>query len=273
MDQEFYFEEANPKKTKITVIIILVVFCLIFLTLLYYRNLYTLNVKKEVVFEVGSQISYDVEEYVTNKVVDKNDYTLLFAGVTMNDDILNKVGTYTYKVKYKNITKSGKIKVIDTVAPKVEVKDLTVGLNENFDIAEFLTLCNDYSTPCNVEYENKSDKNANKKVGNYTFNIVISDSQGNKVKKEVNLIVKKDYSLKDTKESDLTVDHIDPEFSDWNNTIILKFSKGYDPNEIDETDVYGELNEISGDDFHKYLDPLYMNNLITDQQIINVYNK
>ena len=273
MDQEFYFEESNPKKTKIIIVIMIIAFSLFCATLVYYRNLYTLHVKKDLVYEVGTQISEDVRDFVNNKVVDDGDYTLLLAGVSMEDNVLTKVGTYTFKVKYKNITKKGKLKVIDTVAPKVEVQDLTVGVNEEYEVSEFLTLCEDYSKPCNVLYEDESDKNLNKKEGSYKFNIIITDDVGNKVKKEVNLTVKKGYNLGKSKESDLTVHHIDPDLSDWDKSIVLKFSKGYDPNEIDESDAYSELLEITGSDLHNYIDPIYENNLITETQIIDVYNK
>ncbi|MCH5167683.1 MAG: hypothetical protein J1F35_07350 [Erysipelotrichales bacterium] len=273
MDQEFYFEETNPKKVKAVIITILVVGLLLCGVFLYIRNLYTLNVKKEVVFEAGTKISYDVTDYINNKIVDKDDYTLLFSSVTMEDDILNKVGTYTFKVKYKNITRSGKIKVVDTTAPVVEVQELTVGEGEEFETSEFITKCEDYSLPCDVTYEKKSDENNYKKEGSYTFKIVIRDNQNNKATKEVNLTVKKGFNLTNTKESDLTIDHTDPEFSDWNDKMVLKFSKGYDPNEIDDTDEYGEFLEISGDDLHKYIDPLYENNAIVEKQLIDVYNK
>ena len=75
------------------------------------------------------------------------------------------------------------------------------------------------------------------------------------------------------KEKDLKADHIIPNFDDWDNEMIIKFEKGYDPNSIDDTDAYSKLMEVSGEDLHKYIDPLYVNNLITDSQIIEVYNK
>lgn len=273
MDQDFYFEESNPKKVRIIMVVIFIIISALCIALLYCRSLYTLNVKKEVIYEAGSKISYDVADYVTNKVVDESDYTLLFSAVTMDGDILNKVGEYTYKVKYKNITKAGKIIVKDTIIPDVEVQNLTVGVGEEYELDEFITKCVDYSSPCLVTYENESDEKLNQKEGTYAFNIIISDSVGNKVTKEVKLTAKKGFNLTGSKESDLTVNHIEPEFTDWDKTMILKFSKAYDPNEIDETDVYGELLDITGSDLHNYIDPIYANNAITDYQIIWVYNK
>lgn len=273
MDQDFYYEETSPKNAKLMILGIVVVFVLICVGLYLYRAKYTLHIKKGITYEVGSTISEDIHDFVDNKIVDENDYTLLLAGVNMDDNVLNKVGEYTFKVKYKNVTKSGKIKVVDTKAPTVEVQELTVGVDEEYLVDDFIKVCDDYSKPCNVDYEKESDKNLNKKAGNYNFNIVIADAENNKVTKEVSLIVKSNYSYEAARKNDLHVDHIDPNLEDFDGTLILKFSEAYDPNEFDETDAYGEFLEITSEDHHNYLDPLYYNNAITEEQIAEAYNK
>lgn len=273
MDQDFYFEESNPRKTKVVIICLVFVFVLVLGILFYARTRYTLNIKKDLKFEVGTVLSNDVRDFVKNKVVDEDDYTMMFSGAQQEDGILNKVGDYTFKIKYKNITKIGHIKVIDTVAPKVEVSDLTVGVDEEFLPDDFVTLCDDYSKPCKVEYVNGDSENLNKKVGSYKLEIRVSDSANNSIKKEVTLNVKEGFNLTKMKEADLNIHHIEPAFDDWKKEMIIKFSKGYDPNEIDESDAYTELMEVSGSDLHNYIDPLYINNLITDSQFIEVYNK
>lgn len=273
MDQDFYFEESNPRKTKRIIFAIIVVFLLIVGGLYYYKSKYTLNIKKNLKYEVGTVLPTDVREFVNNKVIDESDYTLLVSSISTEDGVLNKVGDYTYKIKYKNVTKTGKIKVVDTVAPRVEVEELTVGVNEEFLVDDFVKVCEDYSKPCKAEYDNESDSKLNEKEGTYDFKIRVSDSVGNMVKKDVTLHVKKGYNSKDGKESDLKIDHIEPEFADWNKEMIVSFTKACDPNEVDESDGYGEFLEISADDLHNYIDPLYMNNGIVDKQIIMVYNK
>ncbi len=273
MDQDFYFEESNPRKTKRIIFAIIVVFLLIVGSLYYYKSKYTLNIKKNLKYEVGTVLPTDVREFVNNKVIDESDYTLLVSSISTEDGVLNKVGDYTYKIKYKNVTKTGKIKVVDTVAPRVEVEELTVGVNEEFLVDDFVKVCEDYSKPCKAEYDNESDSKVNEKEGTYNFKIRVSDSVGNMVKKDVTLHVKKGYNSKELKESDLKIDHIEPEFADWNNEMIVNFTKACDQNEVDESDGYGEFLEISADDLHNYIDPLYMNNGIVDKQIIMVYNK
>lgn len=273
MDQDFYFEESNPRKTRVVIVILVLIFIFVVGALLYARSRYTLNIKKDLKFEVGSNVSNDVRDYVKNKVVDENDYTIMLSGVQQDDGVFNKVGDYTFKIKYKNITKTGYIKVVDTVAPNVEVSELTVGVDEEFLPDDFVTLCDDYSKPCKVEYVNNDDEDLNKKEGSYKLELKISDSENNSIKKEVTLNVQEGFNLTKQKESDLKIHHIEPDFSDWNNEMVIKLDKGYDPNEIDESDAYTELMEVSSSDLHNYIDPLYMNNLITESQFIDVYNK
>lgn len=273
MDTDFYFEESNPRKSKFIFVVIILVISLFCVGLVVLRGKYTLNVKKDLVFEVGSTINKDVSLFVNNKVTDESDYQLLLASVPIEDDVLTTVGEYNFKVKYKNITKKGKLKVVDTVAPIVEVTDLTIGVDEELDLNDFITKCEDYSMPCKVDYKDTKDADKSKGAGEYALDIIISDLEGNKVTKTVNLEVKKDYNSSKDKESDLKIDHIAPDFEDWNGEMVIKYDKGYDPNHIDDTDAYTELMEVTGGDLHEYLDPLYANNLITDSQIIEVYNK
>ncbi len=246
VEQDFYFEESNPRKTKLVIFGLILLFIIAVVCYFLVRNKYTLNIKRNLKFEVGSVLSTDIRDYVNNKVLDENDYSLILSSVQQEDGILTKTGEYSFKIKYKNVTKTGHLKVIDTVAPKVEVAELTVGIGEDFDGDDFIVSCEDYSKPCKVD---------------------------NVVKKDVTLIVKKDYNSNVQKEKDLKADHIIPNFDDWDNEMIIKFEKGYDPNSIDDTDAYSKLMEVSGEDLHKYIDPLYVNNLITDSQIIEVYNK
>lgn len=273
VEQDFYFEESNPRKTKLVIFGLILLFIIAVVCYFLVRNKYTLNIKRNLKFEVGSVLSTDIRDYVNNKVLDENDYSLILSSVQQEDGILTKTGEYSFKIKYKNVTKTGHLKVIDTVAPKVEVAELTVGIGEDFDGDDFIVSCEDYSKPCKVDYVDTNDAGPYKEEGTYNFQISISDNASNVVKKDVTLIVKKDYNSNVQKEKDLKADYIIPNFDDWNNEMIIKFEKGYDPNSIDDTDAYSKLMEVSGEDLHKYIDPLYVNNLITDSQIIEVYNK
>lgn len=273
MEEEIYIEESNPRKVKIVCIILLLILSVFFFAYLYFKNHYTLTLKT-IKVEAGEKLSKELDFYLENEVLDESDYSLYLSDIPTNDDgILDEVGEYTFKVKYKNITKSGKFIVKDTIAPSVETVDLTIGVNEEYDIGDFILECDDYSKPCQVSYKDEDDAFVQKKAGSYDFKIVISDSEGNKVTKTVRLNVKKNYSYEDVKKSDLTVDHIDPDYGDWNNEMILTYSKGVNELELDEDERYTYLLELSGDDLNTYLPDNYSSSYIEEAEIIFVYNK
>lgn len=272
-EEEFYMEETNPKSAKR--ICIGIAFVLIILTVFFgvYRKYHTLNLKDNIVYEAGEKISKDVEDYVVNKIVEKNDYTIILTGIPVKDGILTTPGEYTFKVKFKNITKKGHLVVKDTRGPKVEVKNLTVGVKEEFDIAEFITSCEDYSMPCDVNYVNSRDETLQKKAGDYVFEIVIKDNLGNKTTKKVRLTVKKGYSLEKEKTSDLKIHHADPTFDDWDKSMILTYSEAVDANSFDEDPRYSYLLDLVSGSIREYLPEEYVNNAIVEDNIITVYNK
>ena len=273
MEEEIYIEESNPFKVKITIIIILVLLSIAFVLFVILKNRYTLTLD-DVHIEVGEKLPKDIDFFVENKVVDDSDYKLYINNIPVDSEgKVNEVGVFEYKVKYKNITKTGNLVVEDTKVPEVEVKDLTIGVGEDYDISDFIVECFDYSKPCNVTYKNDKDENVQNKAGVYEFDIVITDTEGNKVTKSVRLIVKKGYSYEDMKKSDLEVSYIDHDYGDWNNEMMLTYSKGVHEDHLDHDDRYTYLLDLASDDMTQYLPMEYSMYSITEQEIIFVYNK
>lgn len=272
MDNEIYFEESNPKSVKIILFIVLMCLFVVGIFYIYISRKYTLSIKGDLVFELGSEVSYDPSTYLENNINDPKDYKLVFTRVSISDDKFDKVGKYDFKVQYNNVSKKGRLVVVDTTKPEVETQDLTIGVDEEFNLDDFISVCNDYSKPCKVSLKDENDLKKTSKVGTYNFNITVSDKENNKVDKKVKLTVKKGYSRKELLINDLKPHHIEPEYSDWNKEMIIKYNKGIDPNEIEETEYYNELMEVTMNDLHTYLDPLYENNFIKESQIITVYN-
>lgn len=273
MEEEFYFEDSNTKATIIKCVIILIIIVGAFITFSIYKKNTTFNIKKVVKYEVGSKLDEDLSKYVNNKIVDKKDYKLYLNKVDNEDGILTKTGEFEYKVKYNSITKKGIIKVVDTKPPKVETVPLTVGLNEELELSDFILSCEDYSKPCNVDYVTASDANFTKKEGTYKFRVKVSDQFDNSIKKEVNLTVKKNVSKENRMISDLNISYIDPKYKDYNNTFLIKLDKGIEEDELFGSDILGKLNDIAGSDLHQYIPDMYANNLITSSDVIYVYNK
>lgn len=273
IEEEIYIEESNPHKVKITIVVLLVLLSVFFIIFLVLKNKYTLTLDK-VTIEAGDKLSKDVAFYVKNDVVDGSDYKLYLSDVPVDSEgRVTTVGEYDYKVKYKNITKEGVLVVEDTTVPDVEVTDLTIGVKEDYDISDFIVSCVDYSKPCNVTYKKESDSNLQNKAGLYEFDIVITDQVGNKVTKGIRLIVKKDYNSADIKKSDLNIHHIDPDYDDWNNEMILTYSKGVDENHLDHDDRYTYLLDLLSDDLSMYIPVEKSMYSIEETEIIFVYNK
>lgn len=102
----------------------------------------------------------------------------------------------------RDSTKRGKIFVKDTTAPTVTVKEITVGVNEEFEPYEFLDSCDDLSLPCKTSYKKDSYAKLNEKAGKYDLEIVVEDKYGNKVSKDVVLNVSETESLLSLKQND-----------------------------------------------------------------------
>lgn len=272
-EEEFYFEDENPKKTKITLLICLIIITIGIVLFTYYSKVYAFNVKDRVYYEIGSEIDYDLDKYINNKIVDEDDYELSFNGVPQTDGVLLECGEYQYKVKYRNITKKGKLIVEDTTKPEVETRELTIGVKEDYSLDEFITKCEDYSKPCLISYKSSKDENIHKKAGTYAIDIIIKDQMGNKTNKTVRLNVKKNYSREAIKQNDLKAHHITVDHGDWNNELFLKYTKAVNEDTLDDNERYTYLLELTSEDMSIYLSEPYKDNQIEEQEIIFVYNK
>lgn len=262
MDQDFYFEESNPKW--VTIIIVILVIAGLGAGYYFYKEYKKQVVKvKDVTVELGSKPSEDISSYASGAT---DGYTL-----SLPDNLVNEegntymVGEYSYKIKKGDSTKRGKIFVKDTTAPNVTVKEITVGVNEEFEPFEFLDSCDDLSLPCKTSYKKDSYAKLNEKAGKYDLEIVVEDKYGNKVSKDVVLNVSETESLLSLKQNDDVVVSMTPEDKDWNKTYTYKFPKAV-PSDGDEYE--GKFLEINSMDFSSKFDKK-----ITNQYSITTYNK
>lgn len=261
MDEDFYVENTSPWK---------VVFIILFVLILiaggiwaYYKYFPSNNVKlKAVTIELGDKVSSNINDYISGKNI--NDYTLDVSNVHVNSEgNTDSAGVYSYKIISNKTIKKGKIYVKDTTIPEANVKELTVGVNEEFDPDEFLESCNDYSLPCTASYKNIDDASLNTKEGTYKTQIIISDNAGNKITKDVTLIVSSTTTLESIKENDFIVSYTNPEDKEWNNTFTYKFSKCID----DEDKTFeGTIEEYTSKEYT-------FDKTIKDRTLLVAYNK
>lgn len=257
--EEFYYEESNPKHVFIKCLICLFIIGIGIGVFLFYKNKNTISLKT-ITIEVGKTLSTNIDDYLKNGHKYKKDYKLYLDGVDTN-----KVGKYTYKVKYNKHTETGIIKVVDTTSPNVQLDDITIGINEEFDPNVLLLKCDDKSLPCNVSFVKDSDSDLLKKEGTYNIEFNISDAEGNLTKSSSKIIV----SATETLSSKMTSDLDYYSNSENDDTIEHIFFEKLDKAINEDTLEYeGMIQEISAIDFNEYVEgDIYSTKLIT------VYNR
>ncbi len=271
--EDVYIEESNPKKALLVVIMFLIIILIFIGLFINYRKKSTIVFKNTIKLEIGSELNNDINFYLKQKIKDLDNADIDLSNIPVKDGVLSEIGTFKIIVKYNNKSKSKNILVVDTKSPDVEVLDMTIGTGEEYDLNDFITKCEDYSKPCQVMYVKDTSADLSKNVGNYNFDIKVCDSQNNCVTKNVNLTVKDNYSSKSSKESDLKIDHIEGNYTDFDNKLFLKFSKAVLEDDILKSSYASLIEEMEASDFSNYLDDSDKDKQIVSSEIIYVYNK
>lgn len=263
VDEDFYIEESNPVKVFFT--------CLLILFLIgalagayYYFYVYNNISLKNIEVELGAKVPSDISNFV--KRGNYEGWTLDVSKVHLDENNnTDSVGEYSYKISKDDKELKGKIIVKDTTPPTVEVGELTVGINENFRVDEFIIKCEDLSGACFPEYADDKQEEYIKEEGTYEITLRITDKYDNEVIKKTKLTVSKNFSLSDTKASDKTVASVYPVDKNWDGSFTIKFAKGIE----DESDEFEKaVLEIANRDFQKDYEEE-----IAEQDLLTIYNK
>lgn len=266
--EDFYVEELSKKELFFKLFITLVIIVCAVLLGLYLMKKNTLHIKNEITLEVGSTLPKKARDYVTSKIISDSDYKIEIEGLKLGEPV-ETVGEYKYTVKTKTQIREGKIKVVDTKAPEVEVQNLTVGKDEGYRLDDFVVSCKDYSMPCNVT--TKDDKDY-EDVGTYNIDLIISDNQGNKTEKKVTLTIKEGYSRTDTLMNDTKIAKTEPEYKDFIEEYAFKlFDKAIPEGEDNEAEKF--LLNLLEEDLNKYIPDEYAGTHIVANETIELFNK
>lgn len=273
MEEEFYIEDNNPKKIIFSIIVFVLIIGISIALFFIYRFKNEIHIRNNIKLELGESLNNDINYYLTRKVKNLDDYDIDLSNIPVVDGKISEVGKFIIKIKYNNKSKAKTIKVVDTTKPEIAVQDLKIGVNEDYDIGDFVTKCEDLSRPCGVYYVDDASSELQKNKGDYKFDIKICDSYNNCVTTPVKLSVVENYSYKSIKQNDLNYDHVDSEYSDFDKTIFLKFAHAVDPDEVESGEFGSDFQDMAASDFHEYLsenDAIYS---IVSSEIIYVYNK
>lgn len=265
MDEDFL--DVNNKTSK--GIVILLFFIIISLLVLGYIFAYKphhfgLNTIK---FEVGSELSKDVNTYLKKPVADTSQYKLDLSKVNKDE-----VGVYEYSITINKNKQIGKIKIVDTTPPKFTVKDkIQVEVDdEEFFIGDALDSCEDASLPCVVYFKNDSDSNFFKTIGSHTLTIVVADVYKNKKETTVTIEVLEKGKIVREEELDLVFSKSSIELPGFKDEYYIKLNKALKPDSDDAEDA---ASEISAEDIEKYIKTNYPSNSIKNTEIVSMLNK
>lgn len=165
------------KRDKVTFIIVVIITILVLggggyliYNYGYLNNPYNFKVKN-LAFEIGTELPGSAATYVTSP--------LTIDGMSFKVDTSNvkdEVGTYSYTVTHKGVTKTGTIKIQDTVGPTVTFKDnLQFVTGSTITKDDLVASCEDVSN-CTYELSQAIDTST---TGKQTITIVAKDDAGN----------------------------------------------------------------------------------------------
>ena len=139
---------------------------------------------KNVYLELGEQLPSTVSYYIeSSNQFDDMEYVLDLSNVAQNI-----VGSYTYSISHKNVTKSAQVIVRDTKSPSLTIrdsKDLVFQKNAKVSKDDIVLLCDDLSN-CTYKTEYEIDTET---PGEKDVTIIARDDAGNETKEVVKIKV------------------------------------------------------------------------------------
>ena len=266
--EEIYIEQTSPKTIFKSLLIIFFIIGVMIGGYIYFHNQNILKIKN-VTIELGEKVPLDLDFYIKSKINNINDYELNITSVSVDENgYTDEIGEFKYTVQYDNQIKSAKVRVKDTKSPSVTLKQLTVGVNEDFLLNDFIDECSDLSLPCKVTLKNKNDDKLFYEVGSHNIELKISDKYGNYKEMETTVIVSDSQTLLSEKQNDSKVIRVEPVYVDFDGTITYKYDKAVSEELLDELDEYEAYLDLVSTDYNELRD-----NLVLEQEILTLYNK
>ena len=264
MDEDFLDVTSSGNKLIALVLILIVVGFSVFGYFFVFQKFHF--ALKTVNYEIGEEISQDVNTYLKKSVIDTSGYKLDLSRVKNTE-----VGTYSYKVTYNNRTKKGVINVKDTTPPEFTVKELKVEVgDDNFYLGNALETCEDASMPCLVSFKNDADESKLNTPGTYEITILVADLYNNHKETNIRLTVVPEGELKTSENTDLEFAKSSSETPNFNGEYYIKLEKAL---EDESEEVEDLIEEISTDMVDEYVKNNYSGYTVKNTEIVKMYNK
>ena len=136
--------------------------------------------------ELGEALPIRTSDYVqpgVGKEVDELDYALDLTGVDKD-----AAGEYKYTVTYKNITKTGTIRIVDTTKPRLVTKELIIQEGTSYSASDFVDDCFDLSG-CNYSFQDYETAMSHTTEGSYVVWVTATDAFQNVTTKQASLTI------------------------------------------------------------------------------------
>ncbi len=194
------------KKKRIIIVVTVIVICITIGSLIFIsqKNKKSnkkveeqIKIKKEVIVPVMSEL-LKVDDYfdkLENSKSAKITYYIDDSEVEFEEKY-KEIGKYKVVINFNGKNYTTTLKVVDTQSPVVEVKELEITKDSEYNAKDFIVSCNDNSEKeCLITFK---EENAYKDVGIYDITIVAKDESGNATEKQTKLIIKEN-TVKDNK--------------------------------------------------------------------------
>lgn len=194
------------KKKRTIIVVIAIVICITIGSLIFIsqKNKKSnkkveeqIKIKKEIIVPVMSEL-LKVDDYfdkLENSKSAKIIYYLDDSEVEFKEKY-QEVGKYKVVINFNGKNYTTTLKVVDTEAPVVEVKELEITKDSEYNVKDFIVSCSDNNEKeCLISFK---EETAYKDVGTYDITIVAKDESGNATEKQTKLIIK-DKTQKDSK--------------------------------------------------------------------------
>mgnify|MGYP005802060627 CR=1 FL=1 len=193
-DPNVNFESSKPKKKQNKLIFVIIIVLLIAAVgvgvyiFLNVSNQPSVSViLKEVNIELGGEVSTNIDDYATFTGINSANCSLDTSNIT-DTSVLN--AEYSFSITCNNSTYTGTAKVVDTVAPEVTMKEVTVQAGAEVRPGDFIDVCTE-ATECSYAFRDEEQVIGYvAEAGTYEdVEIVVTDSSGNETTVMGTLIV------------------------------------------------------------------------------------
>lgn len=203
MARKFFNQRINNTRRTVTQIIIIVVIVIGVISAFFIINAFRNKNNGDVIIELKDNITIEINSSLPEKTtffsklenVDEKDIEISYKSVDVS-----KAGSYQVALKINNKKYESTLNVVDTISPELALKNYSISSEGSYKASDFVEKCTDNSKEeCKIEFYGLATNQNGEKIdyskystpGNYTVQIIASDSSNNSTIKDATLTIGK----------------------------------------------------------------------------------